>query len=170
MLPILVIGAIAVFALSKSDKTKSKTKSKSYNNLPLNLTDTPTPTPTPSPTSAPTYKRLAKDLMDSHEMNTTSWVSNIKLHPSLDGLSIGSDENNVVLTDNKSIKLVLNSGGKKSDLETTDTNSAVRQMIKMARSDTYTKQEQKNLETLINLLLKYKNSYVFNKYLKHYNT
>ena len=164
MFQVLVVGAIAALLLSKSDTIKSKIK-------PNNLNDTPTPTPTPPPTNnrtlVPTYKNLAKDLIDSHGMNTTSWVSNIKIHSALNGFSIGSDENKVILTDNENVKLVLNNGNKTIDLKSTDTNSAISHMIKIVRSDKYSKNEQQNIEKLINLLLKYKNSYVFIKYIKH---
>ena len=52
------------------------------------------------------------------------------------------DENKVILTDNQPVKLVLNNGDKNVDFKSSDTNEAVRKMIKMARSSEYNQQEQ----------------------------
>ena len=112
-----------------------------------------------------TYKPLLTDLVSNHNMKLGGWKDNVKVDTNLNGFLIGDDDNHLKLYDNKPITLYLK--GKEMSLETSDTTKAINKLMEITNSVSF--EEKKEITKLIDLLLKYKTYYYFNKYLKYKN-
>ena len=149
MLPLALIGAIAIFLFRNLDRSSE---------IEEDVIKT-------SEQKNKTYKHLVNDLMDHHGMSLVKWNKNIRINKTKDGFGIGSINAFVHVSDSKPIKLYV--GDNKYPLNTYDTNEAVDKMKELIKSDKINQDEKTKITNVINLLLKYKNYYFFKKY-NHY--
>lgn len=145
MLPLALVGAIAIFLFRNLDTSDVESNVKNTTNK--------------------TYKHLVTDLMSHHNIDQLKFNKNIRINKTKDGFGIGSNDGFVHVSDSKPIKLYI--GDKKYPLNTYDTNEAVEKIKEMITSDKINQEEKKKITTVLNLLLKYKNYYFFKKY-NHY--
>jgi hypothetical protein len=145
MLPLALMGAIALFLFRNLDTSDVESNVKNTTNK--------------------TYKHLVTDLMSHHNINQLNFNKNIRINKTKDGFGIGSNDGFVHVSDSKPIKLYI--GDKKYPLNTYDTNEAVNKMKEMISSDKINQEEKNKITTVLNLLMKYKNYYFFKKY-NHY--
>ena len=144
MLQLALIGAITLFLFRNLDKSSDSDSEKNKNK---------------------TYKFLVQDLLNHRGMNQTNWNENIRINKTEDGIGIGSDEAFIHVSDSKPIKLYI--GKNKYPLNTYNTDEAINKLKDMITSDKINEDEKTKITTVLNLLLKYKNYYFFNKY-HHY--
>ena len=149
MLPLALIGAIALFLFRNLDKSPEVEEDVVKTTEQKNKT----------------YKFLVNDLLDHHGMSLLKWHKNIRINKTKDGFGIGSINAFVHVSDSKPIKLYV--GDNKYPLNTYDTNEAVDKMKELIKSDKINQDEKTKITNVINLLLKYKNYYFFKKY-NHY--
>jgi hypothetical protein len=145
MLPLALIGAIALFLFRNLDTSDVGSNVKNTTNK--------------------TYKHLVTDLMSHHNIDQLKFNKNIRINKTKDGFGIGSNDGFVHVSDSKPIKLYV--GKNKYPLNTYDTNEAVEKIKEMISSDKINQEEKNKITTVLNLLLKYKNYYFFKKY-NHY--
>ncbi len=149
MLPLALMGAIALFLFRNLDKSSE---------IEENVLKT-------TEQKNKTYKHLVTDLMSHHNIDQLKFNKNIRINKTKDGFGIGSNDGFVHVSDSKPIKLYI--GDKNYPLNTYDTNEAVEKIKEMITSDKINQEEKKKITTVLNLLLKYKNYYFFKKY-NHY--
>jgi hypothetical protein len=150
MLPILLLAAVASLIFIVDEKTGEQTQS--------GVVQEQTP-------NKKTFKNLVKDLMDHHGITQSEWKNNLRINKYLDGITIGSDEGFVHLSDAKPIKLYL--GKNKIKLNTWNVNEAIEKMKHFLESDIYSQSDKKTIESILNDLVKYQDYYYLKKYLKY---
>lgn len=145
MIPFLLIGAIALYLFRHSNNAQTP----SFNSVQPSVI---------------TYKPLIQDLIKNHGMSRYKWNDNMKINKTLDGFGIGSSDAFVLIADNKPISLYINK--EKIDLGTFDTNQAVEKLIEITNSNVYPESIVSKIKIILNILIKAKTYYYFNKYIK----
>ena len=113
------------------------------------------------------YKTLIKDFIDNHKITMYEWNNNMRITKDKLGFGIGSDDAFVVISDNKPVTLFLDRVEK--SLETHDSNEAINKLIEMIKSGELNENDKKRVTRVVDLMLKFKDYYYYNKYLKYKN-
>lgn len=162
MLPILLLAAVASLIFLIDEKTldqaqKDQAENQDPNKKTYSLGEAYTP--------IKSYKNLVKDLMENHGISQTEWKNNLRINKYLDGITIGSDEGFIHLSDAKPIRLYL--GKNKIKLNTWSLNEAIDKMKQFLESDVYSESDKKTIKSILNDLVKYQDYYYHKKYLKY---